>query len=464
MSANYAPTYTYYGDLQVNSAGSNNNSVARRADVSGLSFISSIAADSQNLLTVTNGALSVQSLLVTDVTVDTTYTSLSAYVSAGIPASMKKGDVLVLSAANPSESYMCKVESPSAASDFARLNEFQEYTAGDGLDLTGSVFSVDLANNGGLEFASGELKAKLDSTGGLQALAGGLSLLLDGGTLTKSASGLKVGQIANAEISNSAAIAQSKLDLAITNTEVAAGAAIAQSKLALAITNSEVDASAAIAQSKLALAITNSEVDASAAIAQSKLALAITNSEVDASAAIAQSKLALAITNSEVAAGAAIAQSKLALVTGTDTQDDIPVMGPNVASTNDFLQVEADGRLRGRDRAGVMGQLSGQASADFSMNSQKITGLADPVNAQEAATKAYVDSLLTSIRYEATNQTLSANTAFTVTHNLGKKVVQVSVMDRSNNKKIDVEVTYTNTNSLSILSNTGLGVDIAVSI
>ena len=243
MSNNYAPTYTYFGDLQVNAAGSNTKSVARRGDVAGLSFISSIAADSQDLISVSgSGALSVQSLLITDVTVDTTHATLAAFVSAGIPASMKKGDVLVLSAANPSESYMVKVASPSAASDFARLNEFREYTAGDGIDLTGNAFSVDLKNNGGLEFSSGELQAKIDAGGGLQALADGLSVKLNGATLTRDASGLKVGQIGNAEVSNSAAIAQSKLALDITNSEVNASAAIAQSKLALSITNSEVNA------------------------------------------------------------------------------------------------------------------------------------------------------------------------------------------------------------------------------
>ena len=67
-------------------------------------------------------------------------------------------------------------------------------------------------------------------------------------------------------------------------------------------------------------------------------------------------------------------------------------------------------------------------------------------------------------RFEATNQTLTANNAFTVTHNLGKQVVQVAIMDRSNNKKIDAEITYTSTSALTILSNTGLSVDIAVSI
>ena len=293
MSANYSPIYTFYGDPQVNAAGSNNNSVARRGDVAGLSYITSIAAGSQSLLSVTNGALSVESLLITDVTVDTTHATLAAYVAAGIPATMKKGDVLILSNANPSLSYICKVASPSAAGDFAQLNEGTTYSAGDGIDLTGSTFSVDIASsNPGLQFASGELDVKVDPGGALQSGTGGLEVKLDSTTLSKSANGLKVSSIGNAEISGSAAIAQSKLSLSITNSEINAGAAIAQSKLSLDISNAQINNSAAIAQSKLDLSITNSEINNSAAIAQSKLALSITDSEIANNAAIANSKIA----------------------------------------------------------------------------------------------------------------------------------------------------------------------------
>lgn len=57
--------------------------------------------------------------------------------------------------------------------------------------------------------------------------------------------------IVNADISSSAAIAQSKLSLSITDTEVDASAAIAQSKLNLSITNSEISSSAAIDDTKV---------------------------------------------------------------------------------------------------------------------------------------------------------------------------------------------------------------------
>jgi len=118
------------------------------------------------------------------------------------------------------------------------------FQAGDGIDIdtatSPDTISVKKATDGALTFVG----AGTDE----------LSVLLNGSTLFKDASGLKVadGGIANAQIDASAAIAQSKLDLAITDSEVASGAAIAQSKLSLAITDSEVASGAAIAVSKLA--------------------------------------------------------------------------------------------------------------------------------------------------------------------------------------------------------------------
>jgi len=74
------------------------------------------------------------------------------------------------------------------------------------------------------------------------------------------------------------------------------------------------------------------------------------------------------------------------------------------ADTNDTpaaLTVSAS-RLVGRKSTGgivgltpveTLAELSGQATASFDMNSQKITGLLDPTSAQDAATKAYCDSI-----------------------------------------------------------------------
>lgn len=51
------------------------------------------------------------------------------------------------------------------------------------------------------------------------------------------------------------------------------------------------------------------------------------------------------------------------------------------------------GNLIGLTSAEIMAILSGGAAASFAMNSQKITGVADPADAQDVATKAYADSI-----------------------------------------------------------------------
>lgn len=58
-----------------------------------------------------------------------------------------------------------------------------------------------------------------------------------------------------------------------------------------------------------------------------------------------------------------------------------------------FLYATSDNTPIVKTRAETMGLLSGQASADFAMNTHKITGVVDPTSAQDACTKAYADSI-----------------------------------------------------------------------
>ena len=71
---------------------------------------------------------------------------------------------------------------------------------------------------------------------------------------------------------------------------------------------------------------------------------------------------------------------------------------------------------------------------------------------------------LSDFRQGFQNQSLTANTALNLTHNLGKRLVHVSAMDGSGNK-VDLEVVYTSSTVVQVKSTIALtGIDIAVSI
>lgn len=104
-----------------------------------------------------------------------------------------------------------------------------------------------------------------------------LSIGSSTGLVKATAGALSVSTLVNADVSASAAIAYSKLNLAssIVDADIANAAAIAYSKLTLAssIVNADINGSAAIAYSKLALtgSILNADISGSAAIAGSKV-------------------------------------------------------------------------------------------------------------------------------------------------------------------------------------------------
>lgn len=122
----------------------------------------------------------------------------------------------------------------------------------------------------------------------------------------------------------------------------------------------------------------------------------ILNADISPSAAIGYSKLALtgSIVNADVAAGAAIVYSKLNLTASIVLGDLAASLKPSgTAATTDeavrALGFGANNALSGTTR---LDQIAAP-TASVSLNSQKITNLLDPTGPQDAATKAYADSI-----------------------------------------------------------------------
>jgi len=161
------------------------------------------------------------------------------------------------------------------------------------------------------------------------------------------------------------------------------------------ILNDDVNASAALAYSKLALTgaivnnditndtITNAKINTAAAIDKTKISgTAVT--VADTGTVTSTMILDGTILNADINASAAIALSKLA----TDPLARANHTGTQLAATVSDFDTQV--------RTSRLDQMAAP-TASVALNAQKITGLADPTLAQDAATKAYTDLQITNL-------------------------------------------------------------------
>jgi hypothetical protein len=197
--------------------------------------------------------------------------------------------------------------------------------------------------------------------------------------------------ITTAKVADGSITSAKILDGTIATADLADGAVTSAKIADGTIVNADVNTSAQIAYGKLALtnSIVNADINATAAIDKTKISgTAITAADTGTVTSIMIADGT--IVNADINASAGISLSKLAI----DPLARANHTGNQTASTISDFDTQV--------RTSKVTDLAVPTSS-FSMNSQKITNVADPTLAQDAATKAYADTKLAATEKGAAN-------------------------------------------------------------
>jgi len=166
---NYSPTYIFKGQVQSDTAPSESNDLVRKQDVAGLSFIKSV--DTDYFEVDSNGALSASNLLISDVEVNTSDSSLANYVSNSASSdNLGVGDVVILTSPTPAEMYIVKANDGTSVSDYQEIQSglsqgevLSHISAGTGISInTSGVISSTIT-----QYADSDARAALSAGTGL---------------------------------------------------------------------------------------------------------------------------------------------------------------------------------------------------------------------------------------------------------------------------------------------------------
>jgi len=393
--------------------------------------------------------LKVKPLTVTDVTVDATQTSLANFVTNVYTGSnFQEGDIVFLSATSPIESYIHNGGTAGTADDWELINS--------GLD--DSQIRAKFSASSGIDYNSSTGEFTADQTEIQGFFSAGTGLALSGGEYSLDATSDQV-----TEGSNNLYFTTARVD-----NHLSGGTAIDYNEGVISFNGDSDD----VTEGTTNQYFTNTRARGAFALAS------VAGPDVQLltySSSDGEFSLPASVVFAEFSAG-----QGLSFDNGDYSLD---------ANTDDIAQLDGATNKFYADSL-VDAHLSGGTAIDYNAGVISFNGDSDDVT--EGSTNQYftqararesiaadpaAGNLLTyddatgemlvalsSFRKGFQNQSLTANTALALTHNLGERLVHVSAMDGSGNK-VELEVTYTNSNSVSVKSTVALtGIDIAVSI
>ena len=387
-----------------------------------------IAAESQSVLSITGNELKMESLAITDVTVDTSETSLANWISNNATHGLEMGDVLILTAASDKMemTWICNSntpsQSPASASDFTRLQadiqaqDVRAFLAGESDEIdynsTTGVFSFS-ANAAENILPTSHTWVGLGTPSSVQSfmeLADQEFKNIQGGT------SLEVGSVTTAKLAADAVTAAKLADDAVVTSNIV-DANITLAKMAA----NSVDSDQFVDGSIDLIHMSDNSVDSRCYVDESIDLAHMSDDSVD-SRCIVDGAIDLVHMSANSVDSDQYVDGSIDLIHMSDNSVDSRCY---VDGSLEFVHL---------DSAGVC--------SDFSSAGADQVARADSI-------KAYVDGR-TYVRKLFSAQSLTADTEATLNHALSNKYVSVQVFDDTNDKEVDFELTLTDANNCKV--------------
>tara|TARA_R100001440_G_scaffold75739_1_gene103823 strand:+ start:4813 stop:6162 length:1350 start_codon:yes stop_codon:yes gene_type:complete len=443
-----APEVTFEGIVKQKGTVSNDEHLITRGYLHG-NVINAIHSDSANFASVVAeggvNKLKIDPLTITSVTVNSSQADLSAFISNVYTGSnFQEGDIVFLTTPSPTEAYIHNGGTAGNANDFdlvnsglsdAQIRSKLSASAGIDYDASTGAFTADQA----------EIKAFFSAGTGLAYSNGQFSLNATSDQIT--------------EGSNNKFFTTARIDAHLSG---GTGIDYASGEISLNATTQNVSEH-------------SSNLYHTAARVRSSISLA----------SVSSPDVQLLTYNNGTGAFSLPASSVFAQFdagTGLSYADGVYSLDATTQNVSEhssnlyFTTARVDAHLSGGTgidyNAGEISlnattqNVSEHSSALYFTTARAQAAItADPAAGNLATVSGgQVLVALSSIRKSFANQSLTANTALNLTHNLGERLVQVTAMDSSGND-VQLEKVYTSSSVITVKSLVGLtGIDIAVSL